>query len=91
MSNDIAPLRDKSEVVLETYAGPDSQGRHKFTVYWWDEGYHLGPTRRGQVFNANLEEYAGKWRAQGRPVRITQEAGKHESNALGTRRRRRGA
>lgn len=69
----IAPLRDKSEVVFEVYSGPDGKGRHGFIMHWWDDGYHLGPCKRGQVFLANMQEHKERWEAQGRIVRTIKE------------------
>lgn len=86
---DIAPLRNKSEVVFEVYSGPDGQGRHGFIMHWWCEGFHTGPCKRGQVFLANMDEHRKSWEARGRQVRIIQEA--DNEKALGARRRRRRA
>jgi hypothetical protein len=73
LAADISPLENKSEVVFEVYRGPDGQGRHGFIMHWWDDGFHMGPQKRGQVFLANMQEHKERWEERGRPVRIIKE------------------
>lgn len=49
--------RDRG-VVYFTYHRPfDDSHRTMFTMEWWMEGYHLGPSWRGQVFFADPLPY----------------------------------
>lgn len=48
---------DKSRVYFE-FDGPALRnGNRPFTLYWWQEGFHLGPQWRGQCFLADPNEY----------------------------------
>lgn len=53
----VAELTDRAVVNIETVTEPDGLGRQRFTVTWWDEGCHLGPRWRGQVYFMRLDDF----------------------------------
>lgn len=63
-------MKDKSTVTIEYHGPPDSHGKRSFTMSWWDENFHTGPSWHGQCFNAVPGPYIGRIRAMGLKVRI---------------------
>lgn len=50
-------LRTNNRTVsFEIYTHPDEQGRQTFMMHWWQKDFHAGPSWRGQIFTAKLED-----------------------------------
>lgn len=50
-------MLDHGTTTIETTTEPDGMGRQRFSVVWWDEGFHAGPQWRGQHFFMRLDEF----------------------------------
>ena len=57
--------RDTATVYITYYGGPDHERRYAFLMEWWDDGFHLGPQWRGQMFRADPLPYIQQQRAHG--------------------------
>lgn len=53
----VADITDRTVVTIETQTEPDGLGRQRFSVQWWDDGFHLGPRWRGQVFFMRVDDF----------------------------------
>lgn len=66
-------FKSRKDTVTFEFSGPaDSHGKRPFTMYWWMQGFHAGPSWRGQGFRAVPDEYIKRWKEQGRKVRLVE-------------------
>jgi hypothetical protein len=55
---------NKNEITITITRQKDANGKHTFTVDWFDEDFHTGPSWRGQVFLSSLEEAKRYWNSR---------------------------
>lgn len=63
--------RRKDTVYFTRTSNYDEKGLCRFSMEWWSEGFHMGPSWRGQMFSGNLQEYVNTSKAAGNKVKIT--------------------
>lgn len=74
----VTPAADEiaaTEIIIDILGTPDSQGRRTFAAYWRDNTAPAGV--RGQIFNANPDDFAARNLHAGATTRIRNSQAMH--------------
>ena len=58
-----------ADVLIDLHQGPDHQGRHSFTAYWFDT-YLSPPGMHAQVFRTTVSEFVERYKKKDKIVKF---------------------
>jgi len=71
----LAETRRKDTVYYTYHSPKDDQQRYHFTMEWWQEKFHAGPSWRAQCFFTDPLPYMARQRAAGLRIKESRDYG----------------